>query len=169
MKKHIIWQNINLDPKNWIDDYKETAEINGWDEDTDNEDNLYRFMEETNEGYLDDERSNLNKNVNGRILAIADLGLWNGRRQGYKILTDNINSILSSDCDYCEWYDDGYNIRFTGHHHDGTNHVLYRIIREDRNIENLLDDIYNGKEISRKKLNYYTRSLHSAVADVYGW
>ena len=33
----------------------------------------------------------------------------------------------------------------------------------------MLDDIYNGKEITRKKLNYYTKSLYKDVANVYGW
>ena len=29
--------------------------------------------------------------------------------------------------------------------------------------------IFYGEEISRKKLNYYTRSLHPYVAEIYGW
>lgn len=33
--KHIIWSNINLNPEDWKEGYKEIAEINGWDEDTD--------------------------------------------------------------------------------------------------------------------------------------
>jgi hypothetical protein len=43
------------------------------------------------------------------------------------------------------------------------------VIREDRNIQNLLDDIYEGKEYTMKKLNYYTKSLYKDVAKVYGW
>jgi hypothetical protein len=127
-------------------------------------------MMETNKEYLDDERMNLNKVVDGRILVIGDIGRWNGRAQGYKIVNSGkIADILYSECDYVEWYGDGYNIRSTGIHHDGRNYAEYRVIREDRNIENLLDDIYAGKEISRAKLNYYTRSLYPYVAKVYGW
>ena len=107
--------------------------------------------------------------TDGRILAIADLGLWNGRKQGYKILYEFANSIFSISEDYNEYYSDGYNIRANCTHHDGTNHILYRVIREDRNIQNLLDAIYNGEEITRKKLNYYTKSLHPYVRRVYGW
>ena len=33
-------------------------------------------------GYLDDERHNLNKHIDGVIMVFADLGLWYGRRQG---------------------------------------------------------------------------------------
>lgn len=171
MKKRIIWSNMNLNiDDGWREAYKEFCEMNDIEYDSNNEDAIYQYMIDTNDEYFDDEYVNLDKLVSGRILIIADLGLWDGRRSGYKIINSrNIQDILSSNCDCVEWYSDGYNIRFAGHHHDGTNHYLYRIIREDRNIENLLDDIYNGKEISRSKLNYYTKSLHPAVAEVYGW
>lgn len=67
------------------------------------------------------------------------------------------------------WYFDGHNVRCIDHHHDGTNHYLYREIREGRNIDNLLNDIYNGKEITKSRLNYYTRSLGHYVKETYGW
>ena len=170
MKKRTIWSNINLDIEDWRDGYKEFLEINDMDEDPDDENAIYEWMVETNGYYLDDERMNLNRKVDGRILVIADLGLWNGRKSGYKIINScNISDILSDNSDYVEWYGDGYNIRCTAHHHDGTNHYLYRVIREDRNIDNLLDAIYNGEEITRSKLNYYTTSLYKDVANVYGW
>jgi hypothetical protein len=124
---------------------------------------------ETCSMYLEDERDNLNITTDGRILVIADLGLWNGRRQGYKILSRKVSDILFDDSDYIEWYGDGHNIKATAAHHDGTNYYEYRVIREDRNIQNLLDAIYNGEEITRKKLNYYTKSLYRDVAKVYGW
>lgn len=45
---------------------------------------------------LDDERSNLNKEVDGIIVVFGNLGLWNGRRQGYQILGSTIADILKS-------------------------------------------------------------------------
>ena len=108
--------------------------------------------------------------TDGRILLIADLGLWNGRRPGYQIREGNVKNILyDGDADYIEWYSDGYNIKATAAHHDGTNFYEYRVIREDRNIQNLLDAIYNGEEITRKKLNYYTKSLEPYVRKIYNW
>ena len=173
MKKRMIWSNMNLDIEDWRDGYKEYLEMNDMDdEDPDDEDAIYQWMNETNDMYLDDERCNLNKEVEGRILVIADLGLWNGRKSGYKTLGTNIREIFNINprgFDYAEFYGDGYDIRATEHHHDGTNEYLYRIIREDRNIDNLLDAIYNGEEITSRKLNYYTKSLYKDVADVYGW
>lgn len=56
--------------------------------------------------WLDDERMNLNVQVDGVIIAFGDLGLWRGRRQGYQILGSNIADILHSSCEDCEWYGD---------------------------------------------------------------
>ena len=160
--KHMIWSSeINLE--NWKDFLEEEHP------DVTDEDEQYDLVRQMNNYYLYDERVNLHTDVDGRILVIANLGLWNGRVQGYKILSENIADILYSDCDYAEWYSDGYNIKGTAWHHDGTNLYEYRVIRENRNIDNLLNAIYNGKEISRQKLNYYTKSLHPYVAKVYGW
>lgn len=169
MKKRIIWSNMNINPDDWKEGYKEIAEENGWEEDTDDENNLWNYIYEELDHYIDDERMNLDVTTDGRILVVADLGLWYGRRQGYRILDGNVKNILSADVDYVEWYSDGYNIKATAAHHDGTNYYEYRVIREDRNIQNLLDAIYNGEEITRKKLNYYTRSLEPYVRRVYGW
>lgn len=169
MKNHIIWSNRNINPADWIDDYKETAEINGWQEDTDDENNLWNYIHDSLERYLEDEKINLNIKTDGRILVIADLGLWNGRHQGYLVLGKNVNEIFRHCCDDVEWYSDGYNIKAVDVHHDGVNYYEFREIREDRNIQNLLDAIYNGEKITRKKLNYYTKSLHPYAAKVYGW
>lgn len=170
MKKHIIWSNMNLDIEDWREDYKESCENNDMEYDPNDDYAIYEWMMETNSEYLDDERMNLNKVVEGRILVIADLGLWNGRKSAYKIVdSGNIKDILGFTYDCAEFYGDGYNIRGTEVHHDGRNHYLYRVIREDRNIMNLLNDIWDGKEFTMKKLNYYTKSLYKDVAKVYGW
>lgn len=168
--KRVIWGNMNLDVNDWRNDYKEWLEINEIDDhDPDDDEEVENWMVETNNRYLDDERVNLNIPTDGKILVIADLGLWNGRKTGYKLLNANVNSILYDDCYYIEWYSDGHNIRATAEHHDGTNYYLYREIREDRNVQHLLDAIYNGEEISRGKLNYYTKSINHYVKETYGW
>ena len=120
--------------------------------------------------WFEDEISNLYRVLDGRILAIADMGLWNGRRTGYKILGNNLNEVISCGigCDDKEIYCDGFNVLAKGYHHDGTNYVEFREIREDRNIDTLLDKIYNNEEVTRKEINYYTRSLRPYVKQVYG-
>ena len=53
-------------------------------------------MYEINNRYLDDERVNLNIQLDQPILVIADLGLWNGRRTGYQeISSGNIRTAFT--------------------------------------------------------------------------
>ena len=120
--------------------------------------------------WLEDEQSNLYRKLDGRILCIASMGLWNGRRTGYKILGNNLNEVLTCGigCDEKEIYCDAYNVYATGYHHDGRNHVEFREIREDRNIDNLLNKLYNNEEVTRREINYYTKSLRPYVKQVYG-
>ena len=104
-------------------------------------------------GYLDDERHNLNKHIDGVIMVFADLGLWYGRRQGYQILGSNIADILHSQCDEAEWYGDGYNIRGRMIHHDGTNYVLYRIAKDRDEAERIAAKIYSGETVKSPRKN----------------
>lgn len=117
--------------------------------------------------WLDDERYNLNKQVDGVIIVFGDLGLWHGRRQGYQILGSNIADILKSSCEYAEWYGDGYNIRSRMTHHDGTNYVLYRVAKDREEAERIAEKIYN-REIDEQGFRKRTRSLYPYVADVSG-
>ena len=104
-------------------------------------------MYEINSGYLDDERVNLNIQLPRPILVIGDLGLWNGRRSGYKeIYSGNIRDCLYSDTDFSTWYVDKLgDLRCDAVHHDGTNHYLYRTykvgVRESQ-IDLLKDKLY---------------------------
>lgn len=171
MKKHIIWSNINIEKsKDWKEIFIEHLKINKITEiDPNDEHALQNFIININDMYLEDERKNLNERIDGRILVIADLGLWNGRRKGYKILSNNIANILYDNSDSIEWYTDQYNVCAVAVDHDGISYYEYRIIREDRDINKLLNDIYFQKEISRSKINYYTKSLLPEVAKIYGW
>ena len=166
MKKLTIWSNRDINPESFQEAYEEHLDVNELDE---SEYSLLDFIYDDLQNWFECERVNLNIETGGRILVIADLGLWDGRHQGYQIFGKNVNEIFRHHYDYTEWYSDGYNIKAVDVHHDGTNYYEFREIREDRNIQNLLDAIYSGEKITRKKLNYYTRSLHKRVADVYGW
>ena len=167
MKKHYIWSNMDLNIDDWRDGYTEFCEINDIEPGT--EYDIYNWMEETNAEYLEDERINLNKQLDGDILVIGDLGLWNGRRNGYKIIGANLNAIFDIGDDLTEYYGDGREIRATGAHHDGRNYYQFRAIRPGRDIENLLNALYAGEYISPQKLNYYTRSIYKDIANIYGW
>lgn len=161
--RHIIWSNQNLDVDDWREDYKEFLEANELDDDPNDEQALYEWMEETNYDYLSDERVNLNVQLSQPIIVIGDIGRWNGRVMGYKdIPSGNIRDCLYADTDYTEWYVDKYgDLRADATHHDGTNHYLYRVFKEgvsETQMENLRDKIYHGKA-TRADITRLTRRL----------
>ena len=171
--RHIIWSNQNLDVDDWREDYKEFLEANELDDDPNDEQALYEWMEETNYDYLSDERVNLNVQLSQPIIVIGDIGRWNGRVSGYKMIdSGNIKDCLYSDTDYTEWYVDKYgDLRADAVHHDGTNHYLYRVFKDgvtDTQIENLQDKIYNGKA-TRADITRVTKRLGDDIAGVYGF
>lgn len=163
-----IWQNTDIK----IEDWKEVLEEYGID--PDDEDEAYLFVEKLNTEYLWDERANLDKVIeSGVIIAIADLGLWNGRHSGYHVIdSGNIRDCLHSDCDYLHWYvDELGDMRCTAHHHDGTNRYLYREVKPgitETQLENFCEKIYNGT-FTRKDITRYTRRLGPYIQKIYGW
>lgn len=119
--------------------------------------------------FLEDERINLDIQLSNPIILIADLGLWNGRHQGYKIIkSGNIKDILIVSEDYVKFYYDKYNVKAIAAHHDGTNYYEYREIRDNVDIDKLCSRIYNGEKISRQTLNYYTKSILPEIKKIYG-
>lgn len=172
--KHIIWSNYDLNLEDWIEDIKENhkdCEIDdsGW-----NKEMFYQEMVDYNYMYFEDERVNLNIPT-GRIIEIADIGLWDGRRMGYNLLNEhNINACLNfkSDCEYAEWWVDSHNnLRSRQTHHDGTHYILYREVKPEitsDQLDNFCWKLYRGKATS-KDITKYTRALGKHVRNVYGW
>lgn len=156
-EKHVIWSDLNLDYEDWREFLEE--EYPGRTEDE------YRLlMYELNADYLDDERSNLNIQLSMPILVCADLGLWNGRKTGYKMIdSGNIRDCLLDGCDYNEWFvDQKGDLRCTAVYHDGTNHYLYRAVREgipDWMIGRLQDKLYYGNATEAD----IARELHAGL------
>lgn len=165
MKKHMIWTSDIGSLKDWNDFINDQIDEGYLEEDC-SEEEKRKAIYEMNEQYLEDERINLDIPLDGKIIAIGNMN--KGRtKSSYLIFDKNINTILKDDYNYgeTEYYSDGYNIRST----KGDNHYEYREIREGRNILNLIDRIYKGEPISRKMLNYYTKSIAPQVNKVYGW
>ena len=165
--KHIIWSNMDINPDDYADFLREE-----YPEVTD-PCKQYELCYELNYAYLDDEKANLDIELPHEIICIADLGRWNGRCMGYKLLeSGNIADCLwDPDCDYCEWYVDRYNdLCFTGVHHDGRNHYLYRELRDlsDKQMENFLEKLHTGT-LTRRDIRRYTTNIGSHIQRVYGW
>lgn len=172
--RHIIWSNMNLNiDDDWRDSYKEYLEVNMLDGNPDNDNEVYEYMIETNNVYLDEERMNLDIQLSQPILCVRDLGLWNGRVHGYRIIeSGNIKDCLNFQHDYAEIYVDKYgDLRADDVHHDGTNHYLYRVFKDgvsETQKDNLLDKIYRG-EATRAAITRVTKRLGDDIAKVYGW
>ena len=173
MVKNTIWSsndvfNIVTDG-DWWDDF---CCFNGYNEEDLTEDKKWDIAYEVNAEYLDDERANLNIDVHSPIIAIADLGLWDGRRTAYKtIKSGNIADCLYSEEEYVEWYCDAHDFKATMEHHDGTNYVLYRMRKEnitETEWAGFLYKIYTGK-VKRADITRCTKSLQPFIAKVYGW
>lgn len=173
--KHIIWSNYNLNLEDWMEGIKENLDINEVDYSNWPESKFYEEMVEVNDSYFEDEKCNLNLPTEGRIIEIADIGLWDGRRVGYKLLNEhNIRACLNlkRGCEYGEWWVDSYNnLRSSQTHHDATHYILYREVKPEISsdqIDNFCWKLYRGKATS-KDITKYTRSLGKRVKDVYGW
>ena len=164
--RHIIWSNHNLDFDDWRDELEE--QYPGLPESE-----LVSLMYDINNGYLDDERANLDIQLNSPILVIADLGLWYGRRSGYaEIKSGNIKDCLYSEMDYSTWYVDSLgDLRCDAVHHDGTNHYLYRVYKDgvrESQIDLLKEKLYNGSA-TRADITRVTRRLGDDIVKVYGF
>lgn len=156
-QKRVIWSN---------NDYDEWAEAMA-DEITD-EEITPEYYDYCRENDLDDERANLNVEVDGYIVAFANLGLWNGRVNGSKIVGTNVREILSTSDDYATWYCDPYNVKCDTIHHDGRNYILYRVAETKEKAELLVNSIAYGG-MSEENFRRATKSLRPYVAEVYGW
>ena len=168
MKEYTIYDDCNVS----LDDYTDVFEQ--WEEDYGEEltdDDKWQMVWNELQFWFDAEVGNLNKRLTTEVIAIADLGLWDGRRSGYKILGNNLNDIFNVTEDYNIWTYDRYNVRGKLIHHDGTNYVLYRAFKDgltEEQKEHFCDAIYHGK-CNERMISRYTRSLVPDVAEVYGF
>lgn len=172
-ERMIIWGNMNINPEDWKEEYKEFIEINELDRDPEDYYGLSEWVNEENGYYLEAERENLDIQLSQPIIVIGDFGRWNGRVTGYKEITSgNIADCLYSNCDYVEWYIDKLgDLRADASHHDGSNHYLYRVFKDDvtdRQKENFEYKIYTGT-VTRKDITRMTRRLGDEIAEVYGF
>lgn len=155
-KEKVIWSNDTICFEDWDDFIKE------YYPDSDYYEQYNAIMNMLSE-YLEDECINHRSDItDGYIIAIADLGLWNGRHSGYKIISNCISDCFYNSCDYGKFYIDKLgDFRFEGTHHDGHNYILFRELKHDLGsvqVERLEEKILNGT-LTRKDIIYYTKSL----------
>lgn len=136
------------------------------------EQDLNDFIEQDYANWYCDELANLDSKLQGRVIAIADLGLWSGRRKSYKIMNCNLNSVLDA-CggDYLKVYADRYDVKSVAVHHDGVNYITYRMLKPNLTevqIDNFLNKLSSG-DFTKKDVTRYTASLRNKINQIYGW
>lgn len=161
----VIWTNDDYDEweRCMLIDYPDEASR----EEEGIEINYERYHEDC-DIFLNDERANLDVEVDGWIVAFGVLGLWDGNHNAACTFGNKVKNILKSECDYLDWYCDRYNVRCRASHHDGTNYYLYRVAKDREQAKRLVDAIaYEG--MTEEAFRKATRSLRPYVAKVYGW
>lgn len=161
--------------------WKSMPDYNDWKEYFDEEypdmdyDSRVSMMYLMNSDCLEDERENLNIQLDESIIVIADLGLWNGRFGGYKeIASGNIKDCLYAgrDDDEIMWQVDSRgDLIGNSIHHDGHNSYLYREWKPgvtEYQKEALKRKILS-KSATRADITKVTKRIGDKVANVYGW
>lgn len=136
----------------------------------DSEDRVYQFAYDTIDMYLDDEKMNV-PDDKGYYIILADIGRWNGRADGGKIIQGLWNAITICFEDYNKVYIDGKRLKVKASHHDGTNYFEIKKLTERG------EDYWNNhqydmtdRELHQRLFNdsHYSHEV-SQFKEVYGW
>lgn len=108
----------------------------------------------------------------GCVIVIADLGLWDGRHMGYRMMGGRtVNTAFGAfqgDFYKLVYDSDTDDVKGVDHHHDGTNYYTFREVRKGKDISELQDLIYSEKA-TQEDIDKYTKPIGKYVRKVYGW
>ena len=143
-------------------------------EETPSEEELERFIEDTNDMFLDDERSNVEfyeKQYGQKTyIILADLGLWDGRAKGGKIIKGLWNAISKCFEDYNRIYEYRRRLCVDAIHHDGTNHFQIKELTP-KGLEYMENHPYMpDRELHQRlfKDSHYSNEV-TMFKKMYGW
>ena len=172
MKKKIVW---SYDTSNWdIEEAKENFfEVRGYE--TDDEYELQEFIDEMNSENLYDEQANIEfyEKSHGQkhYIVLADIGLWNGRFDGGKVIQGLWKAISECFEDYNEIYQEDMLLKVKAIHHDGTNHFQIRELTP-RGLEYYYNniDVKSDRHVHERLFNETHYSNHVKMFnELYGW
>ena len=164
--EYVIWSNEDLEWEDWVEAFEE-------DYSDASPERKYELMHERNNEYLEEERYLMDIDVGEPILVIANLGLWDGRYIGYRIIESGcLKECMYSDLDGVTWYVDGKgDFRMDGYHHDGCNYYLYRKFKSgisEEEKERFLEKLRNRTMTERDK-ERVTERLGDILEKLYGF
>lgn len=144
-----------------------------YEEDEVTEELLARIWNEDNDYNYDCERSNLDKDIDGYIIALGHRSSHYGAicgngREGTKLVGYNIADILETSGDSVKWWAEDYNIHGRTGDHDGSWSIVYRVCKDSYEAERLQDLAYMGK-LDNADIMARTKSLYPYIAQIYGW
>ena len=152
--------------------YLEDAESNNWDvpEDGPGDNELWEHWNFLKTIELEDVEA-IARGESGYFLVQANLGLWNGRFEGGKIIDGLWEAIRACFEDYNEIYMEGKELKIKAIHHDGTNYFRIRKLT-DKGVDyyNNHEYDYSDRELHKRlaKDSHYTHCVRR-FADYYGW
>lgn len=131
------------------------------------------YSSESNEIAYHDLLQFFNIDVGADIVVIGDLGLWNGRRIGYKELNNPTYSMCFESgvngSAECEWLVDNVTKDLCAKvsHHDGTNYYLYRKFKDISDVQraNFLNKIYEGT-VTRGNITRLTSPIGKDILEL---
>lgn len=149
-----IWKSWKNE-KAMKEDYAECHELSEEEMKEIDDYTIYEWCHETLNMYWDDLRINIGGyGEYKQYLLIADLGLWNGRFPGGKILKGLFNAIQATVQDSIKIYEEGRGVlKIKSSHHDGTNYyTIYELTEKgEQFIEN--NPYMDNRELHEKLLN----------------
>lgn len=160
--KNIIWSNTYEETQYLKEELRESLE----EEMTEEE--LIEYTVDVNDMYLTDVADQFSRIwLPEDVVAIADLGFWNGRTLGYDVIGLRLDNVFSIGNGYLEteWYVDNEEFKAEMRHHDNTNYVTYRMFKENTSLEDkdtFLEKIYNN-ELTEEDIETYTHSLKDII------
>lgn len=166
--KHIIYTTEN----DFTEGFKDYEEANDCVLTEEQKESLAYDWAVDNFNYEKESLDNVNLKYNTPLIAVANLGRWNGRCVAYKEINEISDFIdWGGRYDFVEVYADRYNVNAILADHDGTTYATLRQLKPNRNYDNFTDKLLNCKnEAEAKKLiTSYTVSVVKAVNVVYGW
>ena len=126
---------------------------------------VYEELNTAAEINLDTEKeefARMDREMNGTVVAIANVGRWNGRKNGFKKV-ESMPAIFEflGKYDEFELFIDRYNLKAIGHHHDGTDYVTFRLVPDKFDFEDFDCRMFTAADDEQwnRVAKRYTRSL----------